>query len=313
MTVIQQLKAKMKAWSRKSQTESLAKEAHRAFLELREHTEIHHANLSSSVNSLEKQIASSAHQQALRQQDFEDKRLGDLIELKARHAELARSYGALSRRLDQILLHISPKAPASIDTSVERPSGLEALKESVQSRLEALNPRATKEQLCPLLPLIEEAVLRCGGAPILEIYKGDETWLSLLNQAGLPVVSAHDISGFSAHVWANSARAALEDRQDVSLSVVSAQHIVANLPVEELLWLVREAMRVLAPGGILLIETPDPECLGAKFYDDMQVQRPLTTRNLQAVAETLGFEEIRIQSLGADTLVMLASKPFTGS
>jgi predicted SAM-dependent methyltransferase len=85
------------------------------------------------------------------------------------------------------------------------------------------------------------------------------------------------------------------------------------LPFDELLWLTREAMRVLAPGGMLMIETADVETMGTGFYDDPDHIRPLTVRNLQAILETLGFEDITMQHLPTDSFVCLSVKPLSGT
>ena len=310
---LKRLKKHMSAWFRLSQTEALTKEVHRSFFELRTHTETRHSELLSDVTTLGEQINALTRRLdgALnqRRQGAETSPRSSLGDLKARHAELARSYAALTHRLDQVLLHLSTVVPMPAKLPAKDSGGLKALAESVQARLEALSPKATKEQLSLLLPVLEETVLRTEEASILDLYKGDGTWLALLEQAGLPGLAAHETTGPAAQVWIDSARNTLGTQKDECLSVISARHLVASLPLEEQLWLMREAMRTLAPGGMLLIETPDPERLGIRFYDDLQHLRPLTALSLQAIAETLGFEDINTRPLATESLVFLASKP----
>src|SRR5258708_13013373 len=56
-----------------------------------------------------------------------------------------------------------------------------------------------------------------------------------------------------------------------SVGTVVAMHVVEHLPVEALFALFAHAARVLRPGGLLIIETPNAESLavtGAEFWRD---------------------------------------------
>lgn len=57
---------------------------------------------------------------------------------------------------------------------------------------------------------------------------------------------------------------AIDDR---SIGAVAALHVVEHLPVEVLFALFRESARVLRPGGLLMIETPNAEALAVSASD----------------------------------------------
>jgi O-antigen chain-terminating methyltransferase len=80
------------------------------------------------------------------------------------------------------------------------------------------------------------------------------------------------------------------------LSVVSAFHLVEHIPFEALRQLVNEANRVLKPGGLLILETPNSENLmvgTSSFYLDPTHQKPLPAQLLSFVVEYAGFERVK--------------------
>lgn len=82
-----------------------------------------------------------------------------------------------------------------------------------------------------------------------------------------------------------------------SLSMVSAFHVVEHIAFEELRFLVAEAHRVLKPGGLLIIETPNPEniVVGTRsFYLDPTHRQPIPFELLSFVAEHEGFDRTKV-------------------
>jgi GT2 family glycosyltransferase/SAM-dependent methyltransferase len=77
-----------------------------------------------------------------------------------------------------------------------------------------------------------------------------------------------------------------------SLAVISAFHMVEHIPFEVLQRLVSEAHRVLVPGGLLIMETPNPENIAVAtrdFYLDPTHQRPIPPQLLGYLPEYFGF------------------------
>jgi O-antigen chain-terminating methyltransferase len=95
--------------------------------------------------------------------------------------------------------------------------------------------------------------------------------------------------------------AGLEKLPENSVCLITGFHIAEHLPFEVLAKLMQEAMRVLAPDGILILETPNPEniLVGSQyFYLDPTHVRPLPMQLLGFLAEYTGFERVNIMRLG---------------
>lgn len=115
----------------------------------------------------------------------------------------------------------------------------------------------------------------------------DEDMLAACRERGLSVAKADAITS-------------LQSLPDASQVVVSGFHIAEHIPFEALQTLVREALRVLKPGGLLILETPNPEniIVGTNnFYLDPTHQRPLPMQLLSFLAEYSGFARTKILRL----------------
>jgi O-antigen chain-terminating methyltransferase len=80
---------------------------------------------------------------------------------------------------------------------------------------------------------------------------------------------------------------------DASLGSILAMHVVEHLPVEALFALFREAARVLKPGGLLMIETPNAESIAVSasdFWRDPTHLAPRHVAALTVLAREHGFE-----------------------
>jgi len=84
---------------------------------------------------------------------------------------------------------------------------------------------------------------------------------------------------------------------DESQTVVSAFHVVEHITFDQLRTLVSEALRVLKPGGLLIMETPNPENIAVatrNFYMDPTHQRPIPPQLLSFLPEHYGFFRTKI-------------------
>jgi O-antigen chain-terminating methyltransferase len=82
--------------------------------------------------------------------------------------------------------------------------------------------------------------------------------------------------------------------------VISAFHLVEHLAFDDLVRLLDQAVRVLRPGGILLLETPNPNNLlvsSGHFYLDPTHVKPLPPDLLEFLVASRGFEEIEVRHL----------------
>lgn len=85
-----------------------------------------------------------------------------------------------------------------------------------------------------------------------------------------------------------------------SQSLVSAFHVVEHIAFQDLQTLVAQALRVLRPGGLLILETPNPENIlvaTRDFYLDPTHQHPIPPSLLAFLPEHYGFERTKILRL----------------
>jgi SAM-dependent methyltransferase len=80
---------------------------------------------------------------------------------------------------------------------------------------------------------------------------------------------------------------------DATVGTVHCRHVIEH--VREPIALMRDMHRVLVPGGLLLLETPDFRNAYRTFFDDHTHLRPLTTESARRLALETGFTDIRIR------------------
>ena len=94
--------------------------------------------------------------------------------------------------------------------------------------------------------------------------------------------------------------AALDACESESLGAVTAFHVIEHLSLGDQLRLIRASRRALRPGGILLLETPNPLSLVAgsiNFLRDPTHVRPLHPDTLAFMLESEGFVTAEIEHL----------------
>ncbi|MQA21210.1 class I SAM-dependent methyltransferase [Rugamonas rivuli] len=155
----------------------------------------------------------------------------------------------------------------------------------------------------------------------LDLGCGRGEWLELLGEQGFRAHGVDLDDGMLAacrerglDVELGDAIACLRALPDNSLAVVSAFHLVEHIPFDLLQTLVAETRRVLLPGGLLIMETPNPENLvvgASSFYLDPTHLRPIPPQLLAFVTEFGGFgrhKVVRLQEeagLRGDTPIAL--------
>jgi O-antigen chain-terminating methyltransferase len=98
--------------------------------------------------------------------------------------------------------------------------------------------------------------------------------------------------GLSLDVVASEARAYLRSLSDESVSAITAFHFAEHLPLEALVSFLDQAGRTLKPGGLLILETPNPENLlvgSCNFYLDPTHKNPIPIRTMTLLLESRGF------------------------
>jgi SAM-dependent methyltransferase len=98
----------------------------------------------------------------------------------------------------------------------------------------------------------------------------------------------------------SDAVAYLRSLENESVLAVTSMHLVEHVPHAVLIALLDEAWRVLLPGGVLILETPNPENLTVGshwFYMDPTHRNPIPPTLLQWVVQARGFESAAIERL----------------
>jgi len=146
---------------------------------------------------------------------------------------------------------------------------------------------------------------RQAGTRALDVGCGRGEWLALLNEQGfephgvdlnIAMVEHCQARGFD--VTHADALSVMRDQPDNSHALVSAFHLIEHLPFDVLYTLVDEANRILAPGGVLILETPNPEnvLVGSHtFYHDPTHRNPVTPTAISFLLSYLGFSDVEVR------------------
>jgi SAM-dependent methyltransferase len=157
------------------------------------------------------------------------------------------------------------------------------------------------------LATFREAGVQAGDGLILDIGCGRGEWLEVLFENGyacrgvdLNRVMVGEALALGLDVTEQDAVAYLRGLGSESVSAVTSMHLVEHLPYEILIRLLDEALRVLRPGGVLILETPNPENLRVSsywFYMDPTHRNPIPPALLQWVVEARGFDSVTVDRL----------------
>ncbi|SPA57070.1 methyltransferase domain-containing protein [Cupriavidus taiwanensis] len=152
-----------------------------------------------------------------------------------------------------------------------------------------------------------EALRKAAPGPVLDIGCGRGEWLELLAERGIPARGVDLNStmvafcrGRGLEVDACDGVEAMARMPAAALGAVTAFHVVEHLPFEVLYAMIANAARVLAPGGSILIETPNPENLlvgSHTFYHDFSHRNPVTPTSLSFLLAFHGFEAPQVLRL----------------
>ncbi|WP_261309862.1 methyltransferase domain-containing protein [Burkholderia stabilis] len=156
-------------------------------------------------------------------------------------------------------------------------------------------------------PFVQPLTALYPGAMTFDVGCGRGEWLELMIEAGfnatgvdldtemLEACRERNLPAFQGD--AIERLAALDSN---SHALISAFHVVEHVSFEQLKTLVREALRVLKPGGLLILETPNPENIAVatcNFYIDPSHQKPVPPLLLSFVAEHAGFDRVKVVRL----------------
>ncbi|MDD5478440.1 class I SAM-dependent methyltransferase [Rhodoferax sp.] len=153
------------------------------------------------------------------------------------------------------------------------------------------------------IPHVREIMALGSQKPMLDIGCGRGEWMLELKRNNFTVLGvdlnpnmADAARAQGLEVVLADAVAHLNNLDSGSLSVVSAFHLVEHLPFDQIMVLIEAAFRALMPGGLLILETPNPENLvvgGCTFWYDPTHIRPLPPAMLRFYVAQAGFDPVR--------------------
>ncbi|MDQ6623562.1 MAG: class I SAM-dependent methyltransferase, partial [Verrucomicrobiota bacterium] len=153
------------------------------------------------------------------------------------------------------------------------------------------------------LPFLEAAKISGADGGVLDLGCGRGEWLELLRERGIEHGSGVDLSaamveqcnGRGLHATHADALHHLRTLPAESLEAISSFHLIEHLPLRSLLHLLGEIQRTLRPGGLVILETPNPRniLVGASdFYRDPTHNHPIHPETIRFVLETMGFAQV---------------------
>jgi O-antigen chain-terminating methyltransferase len=225
------------------------------------------------------------------------KQIDELIEcVQKEKMEIAQRETRLSSRFD--VADKSPHASVVSDRAPLMNKEDQLLDSFYFSLEEALRgtPEQIKEETKVYLPYLQKAGI---ASDILDVGCGRGEWLQLLRESGFqargidqnPIAVQH-CRELSLDVVESEARAYLRSLPDESLSTITAFHFAEHLAFEALVTFLDEAGRTLRPGGLLILETPNPENLlvgSCNFYLDPTHKNPIPIPTMTILLDSRGF------------------------
>lgn len=162
---------------------------------------------------------------------------------------------------------------------------------------------AVAEQVQDYLPWIAPYK----GELVVDLGCGRGDWLALAMDDGHQVLGVEPSAVFAKEAAARGVPVVVEDglawlraQRDGSVAVLSALHVAEHLPFPVLLAWLKEAARVVRPGGLIFLETPNPEngyVATHHFYHDPTHMRPLTPAFLSFALSWAGFAQVEVVRL----------------
>ena len=167
-----------------------------------------------------------------------------------------------------------------------------------------------KSRLKVYLPFVTPVFNVLRSATAVDLGCGRGEWLELVGELGAKALGVdidHNMLEACAEINLNAVNADavtyLRDVESESLCVVSAFHFVEHISFQDLKDLISEAERVLKPGGLLILETPNPDNLvvgSHLFYSDPTHIAPIPNTLLSFTVEFAGFKTVKAIFLQED-------------
>ncbi|MCK4493744.1 MAG: class I SAM-dependent methyltransferase [Methylococcales bacterium] len=183
------------------------------------------------------------------------------------------------------------------------------------------SPQVVQERLRVYFPFIESLRTFFPNAKAVDLGCGRGEWLGLLEEWDIDAIGVDIDENMLALARKKNFKVQNQDAIDFLKSlanesqfIISGFHIAEHIPFSKLQTLVEEALRVLKPGGLLILETPNPENIivgTSNFYLDPTHKNPLPPLLLSFLPEYYGFEKTKILRLQEPNFSIKSHKDMT--
>jgi 2-polyprenyl-3-methyl-5-hydroxy-6-metoxy-1,4-benzoquinol methylase len=218
----------------------------------------------------------------------------------------------LQRRLGMLLDEVRRRLPSPLKAdqlqqfAAEDAHRLDEMYAELEMRFRGSH-ESVKQRAEHYLAAILEAGVGTVEAPVLDLGCGRGEWLDLLAERGLAARGVDLNRVFLAacrerglDVVESDVLAYLRELPDASIGAITSLHVVEHLPLNAFIELLDASHRVLMPGGLIALETPNPENLLVAthfFYLDPTHRNPLPPALLQWMVQARGFTDVRVEYL----------------
>ena len=261
--------------------------------------------------------AETAAREALALSVAENLRGSQELDANYRHADMAlhqlrAEVSSQGTRISILLEEVRKKVPnVSTETLLvklveEDHHALDGLYLALEDRFRG-SREEIKERMRYYLPLLQNRKIGAKKMPIADLGCGRGEWLELLTEAGLEVYGVDTNRIFIAACKERGLRVFEEDvlqhlraLPDSSLGAVTGFHIIEHLPLDILVRLIDETVRVLKPSGLAIFETPNPQNLLVgchNFYIDPTHRNPIPSLTAQFLLEARGLCDVQIVNM----------------
>jgi SAM-dependent methyltransferase len=233
----------------------------------------------------------------------------DLIESHQRFRQLLREvqdqFDAQQRQqavLGSQLRELLSKRSLSIQDLEKRPP-LDDLYASFEDQFRG-DSEEIKSRLQVYLPILGEVN---PNSHFLDVGCGRGEWLEVLRDAGMQGYGIDQNSVVVArcrekdlNVMQADAITHLQSLAEASLDFITGFHIVEHISFDDLITMLDEMLRVLKPGGGVILETPNPENFmvgSCTFYTDPTHRHPIPSPTLKFLLDSRGFTRTEVMKL----------------
>ena len=162
-----------------------------------------------------------------------------------------------------------------------------------------------KKRLRLYLPIAEMIENYFDNSKIIDIGCGRGEWLELLSESKIKVTgidsNCYEDLKKKYEFIETDALIYLKNLPSNSIHLISAYHFIEHVNEQEQVIFMIEAHRVLSPGGVIILETPNVDNLtvsNSTFYLDPTHNKPVVSDYLNFLADFAGFKNSKTILLG---------------